>query len=90
MIDVDTPIYSSTTFPPPSRKDDSNIRSLCSIKWNEGINANKLPKFTNPLGQVFSKFEWTVKMDCEDGTVNFTVHHNGSKVGEQNVEVQFS
>jgi hypothetical protein len=90
MIHLDTPIYSSTTIPPPSRKDDSNVRSLCSIKCNKGINVNELPKHTSPLGQAFSKFEFRIKMDCEDGTVGFAIYYKGSKVGEQNVEVQFS
>ncbi|KAG5663800.1 hypothetical protein KAF25_006385 [Fusarium avenaceum] len=89
-IDEGVTIYSLTAFPPPLRKDDSNIRSLYSIKWNEGISVKNLPKYTNPVGQVFSRLDFIVKMDCEDGTVNFSVHHNGSKVGEQNVEVQFS
>ncbi|SPJ83949.1 related to hsp70 protein [Fusarium torulosum] len=89
-MDVDDPIYSSTAFPPPLRKDDSNVRRLCSVKWNKKINVDKLPKYTNPSGQIFSRLQYSFKMDCEDGTVNFTVHHNGSKVGEQNVEVQFS
>ncbi|KAH7256673.1 hypothetical protein BKA59DRAFT_490663 [Fusarium tricinctum] len=90
MIHVDTRIYSSTTIPPPSRKDDSNVRSLCSIECNRGINVNELPKYTSPLGQAFSKFEFRIKMDCEDGTVGFAIYYKGSKVGEQNVEVQFS
>jgi hypothetical protein len=87
---VNETIYCSTTFPPPSRDDGSNVRSLCRIKWNKVISPETLPRYTNPLGQVFPMLRYNIKMDCEDGTVNFTVHHNGSKVGEQNVEVQFS
>ncbi|KAF5663106.1 Hsp70 chaperone protein [Fusarium heterosporum] len=90
VIDMDQNIYCSTVFPPPPRYDSSRVRRMCNIKWNRSVQANQLPKYHNPLGEVFSKLNCTIKMDCEDGTVNFTVHHNGSTVGEHNVEVQFS
>ncbi|KAM0209640.1 hypothetical protein ACHAQI_006381 [Fusarium lateritium] len=91
-IDVEETIYYSTTFPPPSRHDSSssNVRPLCDIKWNKGISVEKLSKYINPVGQIFSQLYHAIEMDCEDGIVNFTVHHDGSKVGEQNVEIQFS
>ncbi|KAF5001283.1 hypothetical protein FGRMN_1128 [Fusarium graminum] len=90
VTDVDATIQCSTVFPPPSRYDSSSVRSLCNIKWSKRVNAKKLPRYQNPLGAVFSRLDFRVKMDCEDGTVDFTIFHNGSRVGSHNVDVQFN
>ncbi|KAJ4271772.1 hypothetical protein NW762_000478 [Fusarium torreyae] len=88
---VKNTIYCSTTFPPPSRYDDSNtVRMLCEIKWERRILTQTLPKYTNSLGKSFPKLEHRIEMDCEDGIVNFGVRYKGSRVGEQDVEVQFN
>ncbi|KAL4730235.1 hypothetical protein ACLX1H_002268 [Fusarium chlamydosporum] len=84
-------IYCSTVFPPPRRRDGTNnVRSLCHISWNKRIDTNALPKLTNDVGAKFPKLDYRIKMDCEDGTVNFAVYFKGQKVGGQEVEVQFN
>ncbi|KAF9769155.1 hypothetical protein IL306_013482 [Fusarium sp. DS 682] len=88
-VQIENTIYVSSTFPPPARAPEGStkVQDLCDISWNRTINANKLPKWTNILGQVFRKLDYRVQMDCEDGTVNFKIIHKGAKVGQQNFEV---
>ncbi|KAF5531842.1 Hsp70 chaperone protein [Fusarium napiforme] len=82
-------IYCTTTFPPPARapKGLVSVQELCTVTWNKTINARKLPKWTNRQGQTFSKLNYRIQMECEDGTVNFKIIHKGARVGEQNFEV---
>ncbi|RGP68404.1 hypothetical protein FSPOR_5283 [Fusarium sporotrichioides] len=49
-----------------------------------------LPKVTNNSQESFEKLSHRVKMDCEDGIVNFAVYFEGQKVGGQEVDVQFN
>ncbi|KAM0365519.1 hypothetical protein HYE67_008802 [Fusarium culmorum] len=84
-------IYCSTTFPPPRRYDNAaRIRSLCNISWDQQVDTKSLPRFTNANNRSFPKLSYRIKMDCEDGVVNFTVSFNGQKVGGREVDVQFN
>ncbi|KAI1065452.1 hypothetical protein LB507_000129 [Fusarium sp. FIESC RH6] len=84
-------IHYSTDFPPPSRLDGSdNVQALCKIVGNNTIHADTLPEYTNHLGKSFPKFEYRIKMDCEDGTVNFALYYKGERIGDHDVEVQFN
>lgn len=89
MFDVSEEIYCSTSFPPPSRYDGNKVRSLCSISWNRKIDTKCLPKFTNDEGKSFAMLCYQIKMDCEDGIINFSVYFNGQKVAGREVDVQF-
>ncbi|KAF5575134.1 hypothetical protein FPANT_11463 [Fusarium pseudoanthophilum] len=90
-IEVSDMVYCSATVPPPARDNDSgNIHQLCTIKWDKIVDVPTLPKWTNPIGIAYPQLHYHIKMDCEDGTVNFSVHYQGSKVGEEEVEVQFN
>ncbi|KAJ3530223.1 hypothetical protein NM208_g9420 [Fusarium decemcellulare] len=86
---VSNTIYSSFTFPPPSRFDYS-VSPMCEVKWSQHINFESLPTWTNPIGKVFHKLQHDIEMTCEDGIVDFTVYHDGARVGGHNVEVEFN
>ncbi|KAF5589279.1 uncharacterized protein FSUBG_11191 [Fusarium subglutinans] len=84
-------IYCSASCAPPGRYGDSDdIHRFCTMKWDKIIDIDALPKWTNPIGAVYLRLDYVIKMDCEDGTVNFSVYCQGSKVGEEEVEVQFN
>ncbi|RYC84381.1 hypothetical protein BFJ63_vAg12749 [Fusarium oxysporum f. sp. narcissi] len=84
-------IYCSTSRAPPVRYGDSDdIHHLCAMKWDKIVDVDTLPKWTNPVGVAYPRLDYHIKMDCEDGTVNFSLHYQGSKVGEEEVEVQFN
>ncbi|KAF5653827.1 Hsp70 chaperone protein [Fusarium sp. NRRL 25303] len=84
-------IYFSTSRAPPKRYGDSDdIHHLCTMKWDKIVDVHTLPKWTNPVAVAYPRLDYHIKMDCEDGTVNFSVHYQGSKVGEEEVEVQFN
>ncbi|KAF4449449.1 hypothetical protein F53441_7311 [Fusarium austroafricanum] len=89
-VSITETIYCSATLPPPARFDPNTVQRLCEIRWNKTINANNLPKYTNPSQLTFPKLIYRIRMNCEDETVGFVIHHDGSRVGEQNVEVQFN
>jgi hypothetical protein len=91
VVEMSEDIYCTTTFPPPRRYDGTNkIRSLCNISWNKKIDTNSLPKFTNGDRESFPKLSYRIKMDCEDGIVNFAVYFKGQRVGGREVDVQFN
>ncbi|KAF5713871.1 hypothetical protein FMUND_7702 [Fusarium mundagurra] len=84
-------IYCTASRTPPDRYGDSDdIDHLCTMKWDKIIDVHTLPKWTNPVAVAYPRLDYHIKMDCEDGTVNFSVHYQGSKVGEEEVEVQFN
>lgn len=60
------------------------------MKWDKIVDVDTLLKWTNPVGVAYPRLDYHIKMDCEDGTVNFSLHYQGSKVGEEEVEVQFN
>jgi hypothetical protein len=86
--EVTTEIFSSKAMAAPSRR-DSTVHRLCTIKWNKAIEVVLLPTWTNKLGKVYYKLDYEVEMRYDDGTADFTVYHNGKKVGGQNVAVKF-
>ncbi|KAF4462383.1 hypothetical protein FALBO_10812 [Fusarium albosuccineum] len=86
---VSKTIYSSFVSPPPSRS-DSSVERMCEVNWSQDVNFESLPTWTNPIGKVFHKLRYEVEMTCEDGTVDFTVYHDGVRVGGHNVEVEFN
>ncbi|RGP77335.1 hypothetical protein FLONG3_4570 [Fusarium longipes] len=91
QVNLTSEIYYSTTFPPPGRDDNTGkVRSLCTISWNKEVDAKSLPRFTNNNGKSFPKLDYRIKMDCEDGVVNFAVYFKGQKVGGREVHVQFN
>lgn len=81
-------IYTSTTFPPPKRWDDS-VNELCTITWDTEIDLNSLPTFTNPLGKVYHRLEFEVEMVCAGGSLDFPVYHDGKRQGSKNVVVNY-
>ncbi|RSM15047.1 hypothetical protein CDV31_005127 [Fusarium ambrosium] len=85
---VDSDIHSSASYPAPVRNDHT-VERMCQIKWNRQVRLESLPKYTNPIGEVYRELNYTVEMTCEDGTVDFVVYHDGVRVGAQNVEVEF-
>ncbi|KAM6531674.1 hypothetical protein FSOLCH5_001128 [Fusarium solani] len=81
-------IYCTSTFPPPSRM-DYTVRRLCEVTWNRNVSAESLPKWTNKIGKVLHKLVYNIEMVCEDEGVDFTVYHNGNRVGGHSVCVKF-
>ncbi|KAL2685559.1 hypothetical protein Neosp_006659 [[Neocosmospora] mangrovei] len=81
-------IYYTSSFPPPPRM-DGTVRKLCEVTWNQDINPESLPKWANKIGKVYHQLNYNVDMVCEDGDVDFTVYHNGNRVGGQCVQVEF-
>ncbi|KAI8719009.1 hypothetical protein NCS52_00681200 [Fusarium sp. LHS14.1] len=81
-------IHCSASYPAPSRNDHT-VERMCQIKWNRHIRVESLPKYTNPIGEVYHELNYTVEMACEDGTVDFVVYHDGVQVGAQSVQVDF-
>ncbi|UPK98618.1 hypothetical protein LCI18_009553 [Fusarium solani-melongenae] len=81
-------IFCTSTFPPPSRM-DGTVRRLCEVTWNHDIDLESLPKWTNKIGKVYHKLGYNMEMVCEDGDVDFTVYHDGNRVGGQSVQVEF-
>ncbi|KAJ4310754.1 hypothetical protein N0V84_010810 [Fusarium piperis] len=88
MGEVEDDIHCSASHPPPSRVDDT-VRRMCQIKWNKQVCFESLPTYINPTGEVYRQLNLDVEMTCEDGTVDFMVYHNGTRVAAQNVEVEF-
>ncbi|KAJ4131118.1 hypothetical protein NW768_006660 [Fusarium equiseti] len=89
--EIDEKILYTTDFPPPSRDSGSgSVKTLCEVKGNKTIYAYTLPTYVNDLGQSFRKFSFRVKMDCEDGTVNFAVYYKGERMCDHDVEIQFN
>ncbi|KAI9171325.1 Heat shock 70 kDa protein 12A [Paramyrothecium foliicola] len=77
-----------SAFPPPSRR-DASVWQLCTITWNQVVDFEKLPLWTNKLGKVFRKLKYDIEMTCEDGTVDFAIYFQGKRVGGRNVHVDF-
>ncbi|KAF6840378.1 hypothetical protein CMUS01_03915 [Colletotrichum musicola] len=82
------------TRPPPGRRRrvwslDNNVKKLCTITWTKKLDFGSLPRYTNPVGKVFSKVNFTVNMTCVDGNVDFPFMHDGKQVGSKNVSVDF-
>ena len=85
---VESTIYSSSALPAPS-KWGHTVQRLCKITWSQKISLDSLPTFTNDLGKIYHKLKYDVEMTCEEGTVDFTIYHQGKRVGERNVEVEY-
>ncbi|KLO96325.1 related to hsp70 protein [Fusarium fujikuroi] len=85
---VSTTIYICSEFPPPKSSGQA-VEKLCEIHWTRNISLESLPTWTNPLGKVYHELRYEVEMTCEDGTVDFTLYHEGKRVGAHNVDVQF-
>ncbi|KAF5601485.1 mitochondrial-type heat shock 70 [Fusarium subglutinans] len=81
-------IHISSEFPPPKAWGPA-VEKLCEIRWTRNISLESLPTWTNPLGKVYHKLSYEIEMTCEDGTVDFTLYHEGKRVGAHNVDVQF-
>ncbi|KAF5667436.1 Hsp70 chaperone protein [Fusarium denticulatum] len=82
-------IYICSEFPPPQAASGQAVEELCEIHWTRDISLESLPTWTNPLGKVYHKLRFVVEMTCEDGIVDFTLYHEGKRVGAHNVDVQF-
>ncbi|KAF5017906.1 hypothetical protein F66182_10135 [Fusarium sp. NRRL 66182] len=85
---VSSRIYCTSSFPPPAKCDEA-VDALCTIKWNRVPGFESLPTYTNPIGKVYHKLDFTIEMTCEDGIVDFTIYYNGQRVGGHNVDVEF-
>ncbi|TQN67607.1 Heat shock 70 kDa protein 12B, partial [Colletotrichum shisoi] len=81
-------IYVTTTWPAP-KMEDSNVKKLCDVKWNKTVDFETLPRFTNSLGKVFGKLNFTVEMVCAGASIDFTIIYDGKRVCSKNVEVDF-
>ncbi|KAH0438208.1 hypothetical protein CcaCcLH18_03475 [Colletotrichum camelliae] len=86
--DVKVTVYTSAAWPPPTTEND-DVHELCTIAWTKNINIQSLPRYTNPLGKVFSKLGYEVEMTCSGGTIDFAILQDGKQVGTQNVSVIF-
>ncbi|WQF77374.1 Putative Heat shock protein 70 family [Colletotrichum destructivum] len=80
--------YVTATSPAPKRQ-TSDVKKLCDVTWNKAIDFETLPRFTNSLGKVFGKLEYTVEMTCAGAGIDFTVLYNGKHVCSKNVDVDF-
>ncbi|KAI8286182.1 hypothetical protein K4K56_008952 [Colletotrichum sp. SAR 10_98] len=85
---IEENIYSTGSWPVPTALNET-VKELCTISWTKEIDIYSLPRWTNPLGKVFSKLEFSIEMTCSGGTVDFSVIHDGKQVGTKNVQVVF-
>ncbi|KAF4865017.1 Heat shock 70 kDa protein 12A [Colletotrichum siamense] len=85
---IEETIYSTGSWPVPTALNET-VKELCTISWTKEIDIYSLPRWTNPLGKVFSKLEFSIEMTCSGGTVDFSVIHDGKQVGTKNVQVVF-
>ncbi|KAI8157119.1 hypothetical protein KHU50_009633 [Colletotrichum sp. SAR 10_65] len=85
---IEETIYSTASWPAPTAL-NGTIKELCTISWTKEIDIYSLPRWTNPLGKVFSRLEYSIEMTCSGGTVDFSVIHDGKQVGTKNVQVIF-
>ncbi|KZL87999.1 hsp70 family chaperone [Colletotrichum incanum] len=81
-------LYITSAWPPPSEL-NSKVKELCSITWNKHIDFEALPRYVNPLGKVFQKLNYEIDMTCAGGRIDFSVIHDGKRVGAKNVSVVF-
>ncbi|KAK2038571.1 actin-like ATPase domain-containing protein [Colletotrichum somersetense] len=86
--EVSESLYVSSAWPPPPEMDNS-VRELCEITWNKQIDFEALPRHVNSLGKVFHRLDYTVEMVCAGASIDFSVSHDGKRVGAKNVSVVF-
>ncbi|EFQ35937.1 uncharacterized protein GLRG_11045 [Colletotrichum graminicola M1.001] len=86
--EVSVSLHVSSAWPPPSEK-DSSVRDLCKITWGKKIDFEALPRHVNSLGKVFHRLDFTVEMVCTGASLDFSVTHEGKRVGAKNVSVAF-
>lgn len=82
-------IYVSKSNPSPGRWGDGGVEELCTIKWDAKLDVSTLPTFTNRLGRVFYKLDYTITMTCTGGSLDFAVYHDGKRQGSKNVVVEY-
>ncbi|TQN64011.1 Heat shock 70 kDa protein 12A, partial [Colletotrichum shisoi] len=81
-------LYFSAAFPIPKRA-DSTTKRLCTIPWNRKVNFDTLPTFTNSLGKVYHQLDFDIEMISDGTSLDFTIVHDGKRVGGKNVTVEF-
>ncbi|KAK1574456.1 uncharacterized protein LY79DRAFT_593272 [Colletotrichum navitas] len=86
--EVSESLHVSSAWPPPSEK-DSSVMELCEITWNKKIDFEALPRHVNSLGKVFHRLDYTIEMVCAGASIDFSVSHDGKRVGAKNVSVVF-
>ncbi|KAF7559162.1 hypothetical protein G7046_g4998 [Stylonectria norvegica] len=81
-------IWTTSTFPPPTRSDDT-VRELCRMEFRPGVALESLPLYTNDLGTTYRRLDYDITLTCEEGTADFTVYYQNERVGSQNVSVKY-
>ncbi|TID04793.1 Heat shock 70 kDa protein 12A [Colletotrichum higginsianum] len=81
-------LHFSAASPAPKRA-DSTTKRLCKITWNRKVNFDTLPTFTNSLGRVYHHLVFEIEMISDGTSLDFTIIHDGKRVGSKNVTVEF-
>ncbi|KAK2053962.1 actin-like ATPase domain-containing protein [Colletotrichum caudatum] len=87
-LEVSDSLYISSAWPPPPEQ-NSTVKKLCEITWNKQIDFEGLPRYTNRLGKVFYDLTFEIEMVCAGASIDFSIIHNGKRVGAKNVSVVF-
>ncbi|KAK4226714.1 hypothetical protein QBC38DRAFT_528177 [Podospora fimiseda] len=82
-------IYMSKASTPPKRSKDPSVHKLCTIKWDVKVDIASLPTWTNPIGKVYHRLDFTIQMTTSGGYLDFVIYHRGKRQGSQHVVVEF-
>ncbi|KAJ6779670.1 hypothetical protein PWT90_02718 [Aphanocladium album] len=67
-----------------------DVRKLCSIKWNQKVDLTTLPLQYNASGLAFYRVKYEVRVNVNGPELNIEVYHEGRKVAEGDVAVNYN
>ncbi|KAK1976354.1 hypothetical protein LZ30DRAFT_603637 [Colletotrichum cereale] len=86
--EISNTLYITSAWPQPSEMDNT-VKKLCEITWNRRVDFEALPRHVSSLGKVFHKLSFDIEMVCAGASIDFSIIHDGKRVGAKNVSVVF-
>ncbi|KAL6788339.1 hypothetical protein J3E68DRAFT_444939 [Trichoderma sp. SZMC 28012] len=86
---IKTVFIYSTVSTPPARCDET-VKRLCDIRWSSVPDFDSLPTWTNPVGRVFRRMSYDVKMTSNGVTLDFEIIYNNQVMASKKIGIDYT
>lgn len=83
-----TPIYQCEDDNPPSRL-SATVTTLCDIKYSFNTPYDSLEDFIGANGKKLKELRYEIEMIPSGASNEFSIYHQGKKLGSQRAQIDF-